>query len=124
MKSTKIIAIISFLLLLNSCKENDNEEVICTFIYIYGLEISLIEKSTANPVTGAVKIIAKDGNYEETLENYDLNYPFYGAGERRGTYVLTITSDNYKTFVSEPIVVTGDECHVKTVSKTFQLEPK
>lgn len=124
MKSTKIIAMVSFILLFNSCTQNDDENIICTLNYVYGLDISLIEKSTANPITGAVKIIAKDGDYEKILENSNPNTSFFGAGERRGIYILTVTSDNYKTYVSEPIVVTGDECHVITVSKTFELEPK
>ncbi len=124
MKSIQMIAIVSFILLFNGCKENDDENIICTLNYVYGLDINLVEKSTENPITGNVKIIAKDGDYEETLENYDPSTSFYGAGERKGTYTLTVTSDNYKTYISEPIVVTSDECHVITVSKTFELELK
>ena len=116
-----IITLFSFILLLNSCEENNDENVICTLNYVYGLNINLIEKATNNSLTGSVSVVAKDGNYEETLENTDPNDSFFGAGEREGTYILTITSDNYRTFVSEPIVVTGDECHVSTVSKTFEL---
>jgi hypothetical protein len=123
MKFTKTIAMISFILLFNSC-ENKNDEIICTLNYVYGLNIKLIQKSTTNPINGVVKIIAKDGSYEETLENANPNDSFFGAGERRGTYILTVTSDNYKTYTSEPILVTGDECHVTTVSKTFELELK
>jgi len=87
MKSIKIIAILSFLLLFMSCEENNSENIICTSIYVYGLEINLTEKTTANPITGNVKIVAKDGNYEETLENSNPNSSFYGAGERKGTYI-------------------------------------
>lgn len=124
MKSIKIIAIVSFILLFNSCKENKDENIICTLNFVYGLQVNLVEKTTANPITGAVTVVAKEGNYEETLENSDPNNPFFGAGERRGSYIITVTSDNYKTFVSEPVVVTGDQCHVTTVSKTIELELK
>lgn len=122
MKAIKMIAIVSCILLFNQCNENEPEEVVCTLNYVYGLHINLIEKSTTNPISGVVTIIASEGNYEETLENYDSNGSFFGAGERQGTYVLTITSANYKTFISEPIIVDGDECHVNTQSRTFELE--
>lgn len=122
MKAIKMIAIVSCILLFNQCNENEPEEVVCTLNYVYGLHINLIEKSTTNPIYGAVTIIATEGNHEETLENYGSNSSFFGAGERQGTYVLTITSVNYKTFISEPIEVDGDECHVNTQSRTFELE--
>lgn len=124
MASKKIIAIISFILLFNSCEENNDEIIICTLNYVYGLHINLVEKTTNNSITGTVNVVAKDGDYEEILENANPNDSFFGAGERKGTYVITITSNNYKTYISEPIVVTGDECHVTTVSKTFELELK
>ncbi|APZ45977.1 hypothetical protein BW723_06575 [Polaribacter reichenbachii] len=124
MKSKIIITLFSLILLINSCDENDNESIICTHVFIHGLEINLIEKGTTNSVNGYVKIIIEDDDYEEILESSEPNNSFYGAGERKGTYTLTITSNNYKTFVSEPIIVIADECHVKTVSKTFELELK
>ncbi len=91
---------------------------------MHGLEINLVEKTTLNPINGTIIIVAKDGNYEKTLENTNPNISFYGAGERRGTYILTVTSDNYKTYISNPIIVSGDECHVFTEKRTFELELK
>ena len=122
MKLKVTILFIGIILLFNSCEENDTENIICSYIYVHGLKISLTEKN--NPINGAIKIIATEDNYEETLENSDPNMPFYGAGERKGTYILIVTSDNYKTFVSEPIVVTADECHVIPEIRTFELDLK
>ena len=126
MKSIKIIALLIFLFFLNSCENNSNDKelIICTQNFVYGLVINLTEKTTANPINGNIIIVAKYGNYEETLENSDPNMSFYGAGERKGTYIVTVTTDNYKTFVSEPIIVTADECHVTTEKRTFELELK
>ena len=69
MKSLKIIAILSFLFFLNSCEDNSNDKelIICTQNFVYGLAINLTEKTTANPINGNITIVAKDGNYEETL---------------------------------------------------------
>ncbi len=124
MKSIKLIALFTFICSFNSCKENNTENIICTYNFVYGLAINFTEKTTANPINGNITIVAKDGNYEETLEISESNMSFYGAGERKGTYILTVTADNYKTFVSEPIIVTADECHVLTEKRTFELELK
>tara|TARA_R110002072_G_scaffold82967_1_gene188671 strand:- start:70 stop:444 length:375 start_codon:yes stop_codon:yes gene_type:complete len=124
MKSIKIITLFTLILMFTNCEENNDNPIICTQIFVHGLEINVTEKGATNPITGAVKITASDGNYKETLENSDPNMAFYGAGERRGTYILTVTSDNYKTFESEPIIVTADECHVITEKRTFELELK
>jgi hypothetical protein len=124
MKSKYLIAIVSFMLMLSSCEDNESENIICTLNFVNGLDISLIEKSTGNIITGNVKIVAEDDNYTETMQSSENNASFTGAGERKGTYILTVTSDNYKTFISESITVNADECHVFTESRTFELELK
>ncbi|MFK8060824.1 MAG: hypothetical protein AB8B78_12130 [Polaribacter sp.] len=124
MKSKTIIAIVSLVLLFNSCKENEKDNIICTLEFIYGINITLIDVKTSKPISDNVKAVIKDGNYEEILEVIESNVPLLGAGERAGTYIVTITSDNYKTFVSEPIIVKANECHVIPEVKTFKLEPK
>ena len=124
MKSKYLIAIVSFMLLLGSCEDKESENIICTLNFVNGLDINLIEKSTGNSITGNAQIVAKDGNYSETMQNIENNVSFTGAGERKGTYILTVTSDNYKTFISDPITVNADECHVITEYRTYDLELK
>lgn len=122
MKSTKIILLLTILSIFTSCNEENNEDVICTLEFVYGINITLIDAETKTDITENVKVVITDGNYEEILQGGIGT--FYGAGERAGTYTITITSDDYKTFVSEPIVVTANACHVIPVSKTFELEAK
>lgn len=110
--------------LLLSCEEQNEEPVTCTLEFVYGLHITLIDANTKESITDNITVVIKDGDYEEVLQTIESSTHFFGAGERSGTYTVTVTSDNYKTFVSEPILVTSNECHVKTVSKTFELEPK
>ncbi|PQJ80094.1 hypothetical protein [Polaribacter porphyrae] len=123
MKSKKLIALFTYLIVFIGCKEQNND-IICTLEFVYGLNITLIDAETSKPIEGNVKVVIKDGNYEEVLQGVESGIPFFGAGERSGTYTITITSNNYKTFVSNPIVVTANECHVITVTKTFNLERK
>jgi len=51
------------------------------------------------------------------------NNSFTGAGERAGTYTLTVVSPNYQTFTSEPITVLADQCHVITEEIEIILQP-
>jgi hypothetical protein len=123
MSFKKYVFVLAVIVCFFGCKEED-DITICTLQFVYGLNITLVEANSTNPATGEINATIKDGSYEEVLQNIESNVPFFGAGERRGTYILTITSDRYKTFVSAPILVTADECHVIPVTKTFELTPK
>ena len=46
-----------------------------------------------------------------------------GAGERPGTYDITITKDGFMTWTAENVTVTADECHVIPVSLDANLIP-
>jgi hypothetical protein len=111
---------LAFLLLLSlfSCNEaSETESIICTTEARAGLNVSvtLAESSSNIPISEGVTVIATDGNYSETLEFYDLQNPiFSGAYERPGTYIITVTKPGRQTYVSQPIRVTRDVCHVIT----------
>ncbi|MCF7559688.1 hypothetical protein L3X39_03490 [Sabulilitoribacter multivorans] len=70
-------------------------------------------------ITEGVTIEAIDGPHQETLVLSESSNSFYGAGERAGTYTLTITSLDYQTYVSDPIEVSRDECHV--ITETIEI---
>lgn len=122
MKSQKIILFVFLLSIFLGCNDLNDDSFHCTTEYVYGLNITLIDKETKAEITKDVKVTIQDGDYEEVLQGE--SSLFYGAGERAGTYIVTVTSDNYKTFISDPITVTEDACHVNSVSRTFELEPK
>lgn len=92
-----------------------SEEIFCTTEAVAGLNVSvtLAESSSNIPISEGVTIVATDGNYSETLQFYDPQNPvFSGAYERAGTYIITVTKPGRQTYVSQPIVVTRDKCHV------------
>lgn len=122
MKSKKIITMITVLTLFFGCKEEKNI-TICTLEFVYGINITLINADTSDAIIDDVKVVIKDGNYEEIITNIESSTPFFGAGERAGTYIVTITSNKYKTFISDPIIVEANECHVIPELKTFKLVP-
>ncbi len=106
-----LLLFIIVLLGFTNCKTDDTNDFYCTEIFVYGLSVSLVDSATNAPILNDVEIIATDGDYQETLMKNGMD-SFFGAGERQGTYTLTATSANYETYVSDPITVSGDRCHV------------
>ena len=71
------------------------------------------------PVSGATITLA-EGEYVETMvEMSDGSYA--GAGERAGTYTLTIEAEGFEPVTIEDIFVDADECHVIPVSREVTL---
>jgi hypothetical protein len=125
MKLRFTLSIIYCFLTFLSCQNQQiDQPIVCTEVFIQGLHITLVDAASSEIITEDVTIIATDGNFKETLKRIETQTSFSGAGERAGTYVLTITSSNYMTFVSNPIVVSADECHVMTEFREFKLQAK
>ena len=116
-----ILAII-FLSLLN-CSSDDSEPIICTDVFVYGLKITVRDSQSNSIVTEGISVSAKDGDYEEQLTNEAQSHYFFGAGERKGTYTIEISGSAYKTFISEPVQVTADNCHVQTEIREYSISP-
>lgn len=108
-----------------SCTSNKINDIQCTEEARAGLNIT-VKNAVSNQVLGTgIKVIAKDGNYTETLEFFNANNPvFSGAWERPGTYIVTVSGVGYATFVSESITVTSDECHVIPQQLEIALQPE
>lgn len=95
------------------CSSNKIDEIPCTEEARAGLNITIKDAVTNQLLSSGITVIAKDGNYTETLEFFNVNNPvFSGAWEREGIYIVTVSGVEYVTFVSGAIIVTSDECHV------------
>ena len=108
-------AIYLFFILLFSCQASDSDDIFCTTEVKAGLNVSvhLAESSSSIPISDGVTVVATNGNYSEPFQFFDpQNSIFYGAYERAGTYTITVTKAGRQTYVSQPIVVTRDICHV------------
>ena len=112
------------LLIVTSC-ESDNEEINCTLEAVAGLNIVVKDATTMAVLHEGVTVVAQDDVYMETLEKFvGADFAnFAGAWERSGTYIVTVSKDGYQTFVSEPIVVGQDVCHVIPAQMEVLLQP-
>ena len=115
---------LSPLLTTTSCDNDNDNQIVCTNQFVYGLNVIILDATTGNPIFQDVEVKAVDGTYQETLELVPgLEYSFVGAGERAGIYTVTITKSGYQTYISSPIVVNRDICHVIPQSLTVNLQP-
>jgi hypothetical protein len=123
MKKLFLFFLFTTVFFISSCEDNDDNQIFCTDQFVYGLNVIVLDASTGNPIFQDIEVKAVDGTYLEILELVPSSeYAFVGAGERAGTYVVTITKAGYQTYTSAPIVVTRDECHVIPQSLTVNLQ--
>jgi hypothetical protein len=123
----KIILIVCFMpfLLASTCESDPIDDVVCTTQAFAGLQVkvSLQNGNLQNP--SGVTVIARDDNYSETLREIGMVHTdFFGAYERKGTYVVTVSKNGYKTYTSNSIVVKADRCHVSTEQINVVLQPE
>ncbi len=120
----KALFFLSFLFIF-ACKSSDDDGVICTLEARAGLNVTVRDAQSNNYLGQGITVVATDGAYSETLAYMDGIIPsFAGAWERKGTYVLTVSSPGYITFVSDAITVTADECHVIPQQVEINLQPE
>ncbi|MDC8005281.1 hypothetical protein POV27_14560 [Aureisphaera galaxeae] len=115
---------LSLALILFSCNNDDGgDSGGCTEVFVYGLSIDVIDSTTGNAVGSGITVTATDGNYSEELM-FSLG-SWIGAGERPGTYDISITSQQYTpaTFNNIVVTMTSDGCHVQTESREIFISP-
>lgn len=118
----KQIVLFSCCFLLFACPQKD-DEVFCTEEFVYGLSITVSDADSGEVITENITVTATDGNYTEELMAFFDFSNFVGAGERPGTYTIHISAEGYEEFVSQPIEVGANECHVIPEVRSFQLQP-
>lgn len=102
----------------------------CTAIAVPGIAINVRDSDTYYPAASGALGVAQDenGNYVDTLEYVPTFDPttlltMLGAWERQGTYDVTVSKPGYLTWHRDSLVVTGDQCHVHTVTIEALLQP-
>jgi len=98
----------------------------CTSILLWGISVTIVDGATGNRFTGDVTVTVTDGSYTETESPPLLPAgPRVSnlAGERPGTYRVEVRAPGYVTWIRTNVRVRQDDCHVRTVHLTAELEP-
>lgn len=102
----------------------------CTLDFRYGLNVTIVDSATGGPPTSAV-LIARSGAFVDSVGPgtpmpVTLGGPpvllLSTAGERPGTYDVTVRAQGYRDWARTGIRVTADECHVEPVAVTAHLQ--
>jgi 5-hydroxyisourate hydrolase-like protein (transthyretin family) len=95
-----------------------SDPIACTTQFVYGTTVHVVDSITGQPASDGLSGTAEDGSYTEAMTAFGSD--LVGAGERAGTYTVTVTATDYLEWSTSEVVVTADECHVIPVS----LEPR
>lgn len=93
----------------------------CTADFRYGISISVLDRATGLPVIEGIAGEVRDGSYVETMEVFFENQ-LVGAGERAGTYDVSVTALGYAPWSQQNVDVDKDECHVEQRTLTATLD--
>jgi len=114
----------AILVLLPACRQSPSATPVCTMIFVYGLSVDVRDAVTGAGIAAGAVVVARDGDYSETLESGVVDsVSVHGAGERAGTYIITVTRPGYAAWGSPPVTVTADQCHVHPALVTARLTP-
>ena len=112
-----LVSLVASLLPMSGCEE----PISCTLESVASVRLDVVDAETGEPVDATVTFVL-DGGEPQEPEFEDGSGGYTLASETEGTFVVTIAADGYETVMRE-YVVTGDECHVETVSDEIALEP-
>jgi hypothetical protein len=115
-----------FAVAFGACDALDSPPVYCTNNFVWGLQVEVQDSVTSAPAASGAQVIARDGAYADTASyppnRPDLdNLPLVAAGERAGTYTVTVRKAGFIDWERSNVVVTADECHVHPVALTARL---
>ena len=101
---------------------------VCTQEFRPGIAVYVNDSSTNAGIASGASLVVREGTYKDSIAapnaRPDLdNSPLFAAGERAGTYQVTVTKTGYAGWVKSNVRVTANECHVNTVTLTALLQP-
>lgn len=100
---------------------------VCTDEFRPGLVVYVKDSVTKAGVASGASLVVREGSYKDSVaapnSSPDVdNYPLLAAGERSGTYQVTVLKTGYTAWVKNNVLVTSNRCHVNTVNLTALLQ--
>lgn len=128
MRPVNVLGAVILCLLSTACAVSGNP-VVCTAQFVYGLNIQVQDSVTGAWIASGATLIARDGAFVDSVgaqgsgPEWD-QLPLATAGERAGTYDVTVRREGYHPWDRNGIEVEGDTCHVRPVNLVARLQPR
>jgi hypothetical protein len=97
----------------------------CTTDFRYGVVVEVRDSVTGAHAADGARLVVRDGTYADTSDQLPFTEPLtlQAAGERSGTYTLTVEKSNYQDWTRTGVRVREDQCHVIPVRLAARLQP-
>ena len=107
---------------------NPFDKGVCTLEFRYGLVVYVQDSVTGAAAASGATLLAREAGFEDSFTNpaggSDADArPLLSAGERAGTYQLTVTKAGYAPWTRNNVTVTENACHVNQTELTARLQP-
>ena len=102
-------------------------DTVCTTSFEPGVLLAVLDSASRAPITVGAVAVAREGAYADSSRVLAAP-PGPGsavvglAGERPGTYEVTVESPGYRPWRQTGVRVVGGRCHVSTVALTALLQ--
>ena len=88
----------------------------------HALSVEITDSITGAPLASGARVIASDGAFADTAIDEGSDSDRSLALEREGTYTVTVDREGYAPWSQHGVLVTGDKCHVHTVTVFARLQ--
>ena len=101
---------------------------VCTLEFRPGVAVYVKDSLTSAGVASGASLVVREGSYKDSVAAPDSrpdldDSPLFAAGERAGTYQVTVLKPGYAAWLQSNVRVTSNRCHVNTVNLTALLQP-
>ena len=87
--------------------------------FVYGISATVTDAATGASITPGSYLVVREGGYVDSASA--MGDFLAAAGERAGTYAITIGRPGYSSFSQSGVRVTRNECHVNPVQLEARL---
>ena len=108
-----------------ACRDPHESNFACTDEARAGIVVTVLDSASGTAAGKDARIVATAGTFVDSVPGMwtaSSDGPFALAREHAGTYTLTVNKTGFLDWTRSGIVVTADQCHVKTVQVTAKLQ--
>jgi hypothetical protein len=99
-----------------------NDPIVCTAQFVPAVVVEVRDSMTEDALAAGARGSVRDGTFLDSLRPFT-SASLQGAGERPGTYTVTIVHPGYADWLLADVRVHRDVCHVVTVNLQARLQP-